>query len=201
MYKVLKFLQRINELGEGDDSKNIQSDFDKWYLSFWENVYLFFKTNENKFKERKLQIEKNFNDKLDYEIKLIEQSEFSKLKQENEIYNDDYEYFLKRYQSSSKVQIENIMELRKSKKNGSTLKIVYKNTSGLKYKVADNIGVYPNNSESSVVTIAEKLKFDLNKIISVKKLKKDIKCKINFPDCMKVKDILINVIDLSCHIK
>ena len=93
MYKVLKFLQRINELGEGDDSKNIQSDFDKWYLSFWENVYLFFKTNENKFKERKLQIEKNFNDKLDYEIKLIEQSEFSKLKQENEIYNDDYEYF------------------------------------------------------------------------------------------------------------
>ena len=49
MYKVLKFLQRINELGEGDDSKNIQSDFDKWYLSFWENVYLFFKTNEITF--------------------------------------------------------------------------------------------------------------------------------------------------------
>ena len=126
MYKVLKFLQRINELGEGDDSKNIQSDFDKWYLSFWENVYLFFKTNENKFKERKLQIEKNFNDKLDYEIKLIEQSEFSKLKQENEIYNDDYEYFLKRYQSSSKVQIENIMELRKSKKMDQLLGLFIK---------------------------------------------------------------------------
>ena len=76
-----------------------------------------------------------------------------------------------------------------------------KNSPEFKYKVADNIGVYPQNSESFVISIVEKLKFDINKVVIVRKLRKEIKRKISFPNEMTVKDILLNVIDLSSPIK
>ncbi len=134
---------------------------------------------------------------------MIDSSETGKIKNEHQVNTEDYEYFLKRYYNSTFVMIESIQELRKSNKNGSTLRVVYdlSNSSDITYKVADNIGIYPTNSEASVITVAQKLKFDLSKVIIVKKLFPEVKKKISLPSEMTVKDILLHVVDLSGPIR
>jgi sulfite reductase alpha subunit-like flavoprotein len=130
---------------------------------------------------------------------MLDSSELGKIKKEHEVKTEDYEYFLKRYYNSSFIKIESIHELRKSNKNGSTLRVVYdlSSSSDITYKVADNIGIYPTNTEASVITLAQKLKFDLNKVIVVKKLFPEVKKKISLPNEMTIKDILLHVVDLS----
>jgi len=139
----------------------------------------------------------------EYETQMIDSSETGKIKNEHQVNTEDYEYFLKRYYNSTFVMIESIQELRKSNKNGSTLRVVYdlSNSSDITYKVADNIGIYPTNSEASVITVAQKLKFDLSKVIIVKKLFPEVKKKISLPSEMTVKDILLHVVDLSGPIR
>ncbi len=167
-------------------------------------MYSYFSKNKERYFKKRQEVENCFENSVpEYETQMIDSSETGKIKNEHQVNTEDYEYFLKRYYNSTFVMIESIQELRKSNKNGSTLRVVYdlSNSSDITYKVADNIGIYPTNSEASVITVAQKLKFDLSKVIIVKKLFPEVKKKISLPSEMTVKDILLHVVDLSGPIR
>jgi sulfite reductase alpha subunit-like flavoprotein len=167
-------------------------------------LYSYFSKNKERYFKKRQEVENCFENSVpEYETQMIDSSETGKIKNEHQVNTEDYEYFLKRYYNSTFVMIESIQELRKSNKNGSTLRVVYdlSNSSDITYKVADNIGIYPTNSEASVITVAQKLKFDLSKVIIVKKLFPEVKKKISLPSEMTVKDILLHVVDLSGPIR
>ena len=120
----------------------------------------------------------------------------------NTIDINEYEFNLKRFLQADQCKISDIAELRKENINGSTLKITYSldNTS-LKYNVGDNIGVYPTNSESQVSSLMTRLNYNPDLTVNIKKLKQtSLKKKISIVNGYTVKDLLLNIVDLSCHV-
>lgn len=194
-------MKRISEVGLGDEAKDINEDFDSWKKSFWTTSYSYFLDNKEKYNK----IIEKMNLKGLYE-NLIEEVEYHIVKEEDNnkqmIQINEYDYNTKRFLQAEECVIEDIHELRKENINGSTLKITYSlENSNIKYCVADNLGIYPTNSDSSVKIILNRLNYNPNDIVVVKKLKENIKKKVIIQNGCSIKDILTNFVDLSCQIK
>lgn len=204
-------LTRVCDVGLGDDSKDIQKDFAEWRRLFWLESYKSFSAKKDEIKA----LSEKLNLQSLYEKNEPEFYVFSAKQQQTnaDIYaekatsyviavsNGDCDYGLKRFNEAIDCEIQEIKELRKETVNGSTLLIRYKSET-LKYRVGDNIGVYPVNSENCVAEVISKLNFDANEKFEVKKIKSEVlKKKIDFPNNMTVKEILINYVDLSAQIK
>jgi len=196
-------LKRTCEIGMGDDSKDINKDFEIWRKIFWNETYNNFLSR----KEEIINIAQKLKLKEQYEIIEEEFKIFSEnTNEENnknfaeELLIEDYDFRTKRYLNSVECGITEIKELRKETVNGSTLLITY-NCDGLKYKTGDNIGVYPKNSQILVNEIANKFNFDKNEKIFIKKRSKEnLKKKSSIPNGLTVENILINHLDLSAQI-
>lgn len=194
---------RISEVGMGDDSKNINKDFDEWRKNFWVEAYNLFNSKKDEIKK----LSQNLNLKELYEKHEDEYKIFSNkttdeniTKYANNLNIEDYDYATRRFLEAKECEIKEIKELRKETINGSTLLVKY--SCDIKYKVGDNIGVFPVNNENVVNEIISKLNFDQNEKFQIKKNKETvIKQKANIPDSLTVKEILTNLVDLSCQIK
>lgn len=210
-----KSLNRVCDVGLGDDSKDINKDFAEWRKVFWLKSYENFaaKKDEVKTLSDKLNL-KSLYQKNEVEFFVFSASATASNKINNkdidftdkaksyvyDVTNEDCDYALKRFNEANFCEIKEIKELRKETVNGSTLLIKYK--SNVPYQVGDNIGVYPINSENSVDEIISKLNFDATEKFEVKKIKRDVlKKKIDFPNNMTIKEILTNLVDLSAQIK
>jgi len=202
-----KRIKRVSDYGEGDDAKNISEDFEKWKNIFWKQSYSYFKENRDKINTaiEKLELKKLYEGvNEETVISLGDAQSQNESSKSCEILNiDDYDFAMKRYLQSEEYKIGEIKELRKENINGSTLKITYfSQDKPFNYSCADNIGIYPVNNESSIKYILNRLNYDPNQIVHVKKLKKgDLNKKISIPDGKSVRDILTNILDLSCLIK
>lgn len=201
-------LTQICEVGLGDDSNNINKDFEEWRTIFWKKSFEFYTSKKEEIKSLSLSLNLNSLFKKNEKEFFIFSSSENKQTINNENYksykfnvcSEDYDYSFRRFSEAVYCEIKEIKELRKETINGSTLLIKYK--SNLNYQVGDNIGVYPVNNEYNVNEIIKNLNFDANEKFEVRKNNGEIlKKKIDFPDCMTVKEIINNYIDLSAHVK
>jgi NADPH-ferrihemoprotein reductase len=205
-------IKRVCNYGEGDDAKNISEDFEQWKRNFWVQSYAYFKENREKYTVgiEKLELKKLYEGvKAELEISLVDSKDVG---QEQDLNNndqvealmvEDYDFATKRYLQSEEYQIEEIKELRRENINGSTLEIsYYSSENNFKYGAADNIGIYPVNSEASVNAVLNRLNYNSKQIVSVKKLKKgELQKKVSIPNGLSIGEVLTNILDLSCSIK
>ena len=203
-------IKRVCDYGEGDDAKNIREDFEKWKRNFWVQTYSYFKENREKYTIgiEKLELKKLYEGvKEEIEISLVDGKELNNVNsdpsQVQALTIDDYDFAMKRYLQAEEYSIEDIRELRKENINGSTLEITYhSHDKTFNYGIADNIGIYPINTESSVNVILNRFNYDPKEIVSVKKLKNgELQKKVSIPNGLSIRDILTNILDLSCVIK
>ncbi len=203
-------MKRIGDLGLGDDSKNISEDFQKWRIQFWKDSQKYFEINDeltkNKAKEKNLkelyesekevEVILNSHNKADIKINNFENQNFHKIDL------NDYEYNLKRFLQSPQCKVEKITELRKETINGSTLKVSYSlQNTGVTYQVADNIGIYAINNEASLIQVMQRLNFNPEDRIEIKKLKEgSLNKKLNLIDGFTIQECLTNTVDLSCQV-
>ncbi len=216
-----KSLARVCDVGLGDDSKDINKDFAEWRTLFWLESYKSFEAKQDEIKALGLKLDlqslyaknepeffvfssSNNRSNLQVQAKENNNADYADEKAKSYCYdvsNEDFDYGIKRFNDAKECEITEIKELRKETVNGSTLLVRYK-SENVRYQVGDNIGVYPVNSENSVSEVINKLNFDENEKFDIKKSKSSLlRKKIDFPNNMKVKDILTHVVDLSAQIK
>ena len=191
---------RLIEFTSGDDSLNIRKDFEVWKEKFYQSIINLF-TDDYLLKNKdfiiKNKLDQFTNDDKEYEIRLSEYKELKTTCVDSfSIGETDYDYQIKTYLSGVYCDVENVVELRQQKKNGSTLKVQY-NSTNLKYNVGDNIGVYPANSEADVLYVIKRLKLDPETYIHILKNKMNLQKRITLPTGVKIREIIDHIIDLN----
>ena len=209
-YKILVEEQKINpicDLGLGNAREDIYQDFDDWKdKKFFKNLYQFFSKNyENNYEFYK----KNYllneivpkNISMDtmkvYELFISDKKEINNLNIKN------YKQNIQNYLNTKKAKILNIEEMRQNNSNGSTLKVTFDlNGTGIKYKVADNVLIYPKNKQEIVSRVLNKLKRDEeNSYINYKLPNSNNEAfNLPLPEGITLKEALTDYIDLSCQI-
>lgn len=207
IFKKVGFRNEIVENGVGDDAKNINLDFENWRKDFWVKTCKYFSNNKEKVQKlaEKLNL-KDLYESVGEEVEITMDKDINLQKTQIDI--NEYDFGTKRYLNSEEFKIESITELRKENINGSTLKIIYtydshSENAELKYRVGDNIGVYPVNNLYNVEKVISRLNYDPDMKVQIKKSKPEnsLKKKINIPEGQSVREIMSNVVDLSCQIK
>lgn len=111
-----------------------------------------------------------------------------------------YDFQMKQYLSSAKCQITLIRELRQKTDDGSSLHIEIDNGSvGMRYRTADNLAIFPENSDDIVARVAKLLKLNLDDVFNLEEntdLDKNIKYKFPFPTPISVRTYLTKFCDL-----
>ena len=107
--------------------------------------------------------------------------------------------------SSNKIKILNIEEKRPNNVNGSTLKVTFDlSGTGIKYKPADSVLIYPKNKKEIVDIVINHLEQGKENDYINYKLIEQNKDKelfnLSLPEGITVKEALNEFIDLSCHI-
>lgn len=194
-------MKRICDLGTGDDSKKINQDFENWRKIFWIECHKYFTANQEKIK--KISEEKNLKGLYEGakdEIEIVISSKVDPTDSQIDI--NEYDFNIKRFLQSDQCTLEDIRELRKENINGSTLKITYSlENTNIKYNAGDNIGIYATNSDSLVNSILSRLNYDSEQKVNVKKLKEGgLKKKVTIINGYSIKDLLTNIVDLSCQV-
>ena len=209
-YKILVEEQKINpicDLGLGNAREDIYQDFDDWKdKKFFKNLYQFFSKNyENNYEFYK----KNYllneivpkNISMDtmkvYELFISDKKEINNLSIKN------YKQNIQNYLNTKKAKILNIEEMRQNNSNGSTLKVTFDlNGTGIKYKVADNVLIYPKNKQEIVSRVLNKLTRDEeNSYINYKLPNSNNEAfNLPLPEGITLKEALTDYIDLSCQI-
>jgi NADPH-ferrihemoprotein reductase len=208
-------LKKICEIGLGDDSKNINNDFETWRKIFWNESYNNFHNRKDeiinlsqrlKLKEQYETHEEEFKIFIENEINNNTKSEIEENKNnfdfnfKENLNIEDFDFRTKRFFNSVECKIIGIKELRKETINGSTLLITY-NCDGLKYKTGDNIGIYPKNSQILVNEIIVKFDFNKNERVFIKKRSREnLRIKSTIPNGLTVEEILKEHLDLSAQI-
>lgn len=203
-------LKNTTEIGLGDDSKNINKDFENWRKNFWVDTYNYFLERQEEIRDlsHKLNLKEQY-EVNEEEFKVFMQKEgerdlaYSKEKEkafDKDLALEDFDFRTKRYLNAVDCEVTDIKELRKETVNGSTLLITY-NCEKLDYKTGDNIGIYPKNSMNFVNEICQKFNFEKNeKIIIKKRSNENLKKKYFIPNGLTVEEILIDHVDLSAQI-
>ena len=208
-YKILveeKKLNPICELGLGNARIDIDQDFTDWKdKKFFKNLYHFFAKNYEKNYEfykkhnllNEIAPEESADAPKNYELFSSDKKELINLG------INKYKQSVQNYFNSKKLKIINIEEMRQNTINGSTLKVTFDLTgTGVKYKVADNILIYPKNSQEIVNVVFNQLAMDkANNYINYKIVNKDKEIfNLPLPEGITVKEALTEYIDLSCQI-
>ena len=209
-YKILVEEQKINpicDLGLGNAREDIYQDFDDWKdKKFFKNLYQFFSKNyENNYEFYKKNyllneiVPKNIsmNTMKVYELFISDKKEINNLSIKN------YKQNIQNYLNTKKAKILNIEEMRQNNSNGSTLKVTFDlNGTGIKYKVADNVLIYPKNKQEIVSRVLNKLTRDEeNSYINYKLPNSNNEAfNLPLPEGITLKEALTDYIDLSCQI-
>ena len=209
-YKILVEEKKINplcDLGLGNAREDIDQDFTDWKdKKFFKNLYHFFSQNYEKnyefYKKNNLlnkiaSKDEETGSSKNHELFCSENKELLNLNLGN--YNKNVQNYL----NSNKLKILNIEEKRPNNKNGSTLKVTFDLTgTGIKYKPADSVLIYPKNKKEIVDIVINHLeKGKENDYINYKLLNPNKELfNLPLPEGITVKEALTDYIDLSCHV-
>ena len=200
-------LNEICQFGLGNAKYDIEKDFNEWKDNvFYKGLYSFYSKNFEKNYEfykkynllNELPKENENKNKEEKAYEII----FSEKKDDAQIDNKNYSQNIQYHLESKKVKIKNIEELRQNNINGSTLRVIL-DLSGtdLKYKPAENILIYPKNSEESVKIVLNQIGIDKeNNIINYKINNKEDSLNLPIPSGITIKESLLEYFDLSCQI-
>ena len=209
-YKILVEEKKINsicDLGLGNAREDIVQDFSDWKdKKFFKNLYHFFSQNYEKNYE--------FYKKNNLLNKIASKDEESGTSKNHELFCSEnkemlnlnlgnYNKNVQNYLNSKKLKILNIEEKRPNNINGSTLKVTFDLTgTGIKYKPADSVLIYPKNKQEIVNIVINHLeKGKENDYINYKLIDKNKELfNLPLPEGITVKNALTEYIDLSCHI-
>ena len=209
-HKIFVEEHKLNEicpLGLGNARKDIEKDFNEWKDNlFFKGLYSFYSKNFEKNYQfynkynllNKLSEKENKEIKIEYELSSSNKKELIPIEKKN--YNKNVQNIL----DSKKAKILSIEELRPNNINGSTLKVIFDiKGKDIKYKPAENILIYPKNSDEAVKTVLNILQNDkednfINYKISNKN--SDVLLNLPIPEGITVKEALYEYIDLSCQI-
>ena len=209
-YKILVEEKKINsicDLGLGNAREDIVQDFSDWKdKKFFKNLYHFFSQNYEKnyefYKKNNLlnkiasKDDKAGNAK-NYELFCDENKQILNLSL------NDYNKNIQNCLNAKKVKILNIEEKRPNNINGSTLKVTFDlSGTGIKYKPADSVLIYPKNKKEIVDIVINNLeKGKENDYINYKLINKDKELfNLPLPEGITLKEAMSEFIDLSCHI-
>ena len=200
-------LNEICQFGLGNAKYDIEKDFNEWKDNvFYKGLYSFYSKNFEKNYEfykkynllNELPKENENKNKEEKAYEII----FSEKKDDAQIDNKNYSQNIQYHLESKKVKIKKIEELRQNNINGSTLRVIL-DLSGtdLKYKPAENILIYPKNSEESVKIVLNQIGIDKeNNIINYKINNKEDSLNLPIPSGITIKESLLEYFDLSCQI-
>ena len=171
--------QRVFELGLGDDSDDLEADFEKWKDALWITL----KKRYLKDGDQQVISKGNNSDKIslpDCEYAIEWQPQLSKADAQSsdmdrstipldKVYSSSKHYF-----TAIDCPVPVVRELRSPQDGGSTvhveIDISNSNNDNLqKYMTADNLGVLPSNSNEVVESVAKSLGYydDMDKVFSV----------------------------------
>ena len=209
-YKILVEEKKINsicDLGLGNAREDIVQDFSDWKdKKFFKNLYHFFSQNYEKnyefYKKNNLlnkiaSIDDNAGNVKNYELFCDENKQILNLSL------NDYNKNIQNCLNAKKVKILNIEEKRPNNINGSTLKVTFDlSGTGIKYKPADSVLIYPKNKKEIVDIVINNLeKGKENDYINYKLINKDKELfNLPLPEGITLKEAMSEFIDLSCHI-
>ena len=208
-YKILIEEQKLNlicELGLGNAREDIYQDFNDWKdKKFFKSIYHYYSKNyENNYEFYKKYnllnkiISSNDNEtNKNYELYILDKKELINLEKNN------YKQNIQNYLNTNKLKIINIEEMRQNNINGSTLKVTFDLIgTDIKYKVADNVLIYPKNNEDIVNIVLKQLSINNeNNYINYKIINSNKELyNIPLPEGITVKEVLTDYIDLSCQI-
>ena len=209
-YKILVEEKKINplcDLGLGNAREDIDQDFTDWKdKKFFKNLYNFFSQNYEKnyefYKKNNLlnkiaSKDEEIGSSKNHELFCSENKELLNLNLGN--YNKNVQNYL----NSNKLKILNIEEKRPNNINGSTLKVTFDLTgTGIKYKPADSVLIYPKNKKEIVDIVINHLeKGKENDYINYKLINPNKELfNLPLPEGITVKEALTDYIDLSCHV-
>ena len=209
-YKILVEEKKINsicDLGLGNAREDIVQDFSDWKdKKFFKNLYHFFSQNYEKnyefYKKNNLlnkiaSKDDNAGNVKNYELFCDENKQILNLSL------NDYNKNIQNCLNAKKVKILNIEEKRPNNINGSTLKVTFDlSGTGIKYKPADSVLIYPKNKKEIVDIVINNLeKGKENDYINYKLINKDKELfNLPLPEGITLKEAMSEFIDLSCHI-
>ena len=209
-YKILVEEQKLNpicDLGLGNAREDTYQDFTDWKdKKFFKNLYHFFSKNyeknyefysKNNLLNNIISKDEATDGKKNYELFSSEKKESINLGLKN------YKQNVQNYLNAKKLKILNMEELRPTNINGSTLRVTFDLTgTGIKYKPADNVLIYPKNKQEIVNIVLNQLAMDKENNYINYKLSNPNKELFNLPlpEGITVKEALTDYIDLSCQI-
>eukprot|EP00357_Protocruzia_adherens_P026593 CAMPEP_0115022244 /NCGR_PEP_ID=MMETSP0216-20121206/31417_1 /TAXON_ID=223996 /ORGANISM="Protocruzia adherens, Strain Boccale" /LENGTH=634 /DNA_ID=CAMNT_0002394855 /DNA_START=144 /DNA_END=2048 /DNA_ORIENTATION=- len=183
--------QRFHTLGLGDDRGGIEDDFNEWKKDLWVGL--------------QRQIESDHAITLEVDMSAVNAPSYP-IKVEYVGAEEDlsgspgeaYEFVTKNFIKASNVTASTISELKQDPNQGSTLHIELDiSATKLRYKTADNLYLFPQNSADSVERLARRAGMDLGKTFILKKTNPEEKVKFPFPTPITVRSALAKFCDIN----
>ena len=143
---------RLVEMGVGNSEFLLtEEQFDTWKCDLWKNICEHFMAknqNENKVRAKKAAVSKKSSDPEDSLPLKMHPLDGLTDSSKPEV---SYEMSARHHILSKRVKIESITELRQEPESGSTLEVTFDIAdSGLTYKTAQNLAMFPENTDSDV---------------------------------------------------
>ena len=147
---------RIYPAGDGNSENQLtEEQFEAWKLDLWPKIcedYMKENKNEVRIKERKQSSAlKSGDDGLP--LRIVPNDAETKLESDVQ-----YEMTVRHIMASKRLEITEIKELRQSTQDGSTLEVTFDlKNSGLSYSTAQNLAMFPENSDENVEKVLRHL--------------------------------------------
>lgn len=143
--------KRVFDLGTGDSSNDLESDFAKWKTDLWPGLI----AHWNKVAPQGVDVNK----KLVSRVK-VEKAKYPLVMSEPGETNEDHQIqslCIRQYVSGKDVKIHSMRELRQTDKYGSCLEVIYDlEGTGITYATAANLAVFAENSQHDVDRVVQR---------------------------------------------
>jgi NADPH-ferrihemoprotein reductase len=187
--------KRVVELGLGDDCQDLEGDFETWKdTKLWptlKKLYIHDTATLNRLE--------NVHHEEELPTCAYSIEYYTNPQEAADIPLDKVHGSSRHYFSAEDCPIKLIRELRSKEDPGSTvhIEIDISNAKNLTYMTADNLGVLPINQTEVVEAVAKALKFDLDKIFSLKSAEGQEWHGAPFPMPISVRECLTRYCDLT----
>lgn len=185
---------RVFELGMGDASNDLETDFATWKTNLWPALISYWEKQAPKTGvKRKASMKRK--PKVKYPLVMADP----------EAENPEHPIqplCIRQYISGKDIKIDSMRELRQTDKYGSCLEVIYDlEGSGLEYKTAANLAVFPENNPEDVNRIVERFNLEKDRSFIFKNAEgDDEKRKHPFPTPCTIGDALTKYCELRGQI-
>lgn len=194
-------------MGEGDDNESLEDDFNAWKEQIWEELKKYGSAAPEsesglKVKRQPSKAPEGLPFNLVYKQG---EKEVDVVHYDNKDDGKNYNFQAKQYLASHSAKVTFSRELRQKTDDGSTLHVeidISKN--GISYMTAQNLALYPENTDDIVEKAARTFGVDLDAIFSLEEKENNgarVKFEHPFPTPISVKTYLSKFCDLQGPIK